>query len=238
MTIKAILFDKDGTLIDFSGTFAPATTLVIHDLAGGNNNKAEELAAVLKFDLATEAFDTNSVLIAGSLENIAQAVLSHMDGYDLAGLITQIAQLYDQHSLASLSPFPELLPALDELAALGLPLGIATNDAEHTAIIHMEALGLKDRFSYIAGFDSGYGEKPGPGMVEGFIDKTGFEAKQTVMVGDSLTDCKAGRTAGAVVVAVTSGLADAATLSPHADHVLSSIGELPALIATLNGSEK
>lgn len=47
------------------------------------------------------------------------------------------------------------------------------------------------------------------------------------MVGDSTHDLIAGRAAGMVTVAVLTGMADAATLSPHADVVLPHIGHLP-----------
>jgi phosphoglycolate phosphatase len=50
---------------------------------------------------------------------------------------------------------------------------------------------------------------------------------QTIMVGDAVADLEMGRNAGAArVIAVLTGLADAALLAPHADQVTASIADL------------
>ena len=54
-----------------------------------------------------------------------------------------------------------------------------------------------------------------------------------MMVGDTLHDCEAGRSANVIVVAVESGLWSRDVLAPHADHVLPDISELPALLDRL-----
>ena len=66
-------------------------------------------------------------------------------------------------------------------------------------------------------------------MVLAFAAHLGIDPSQVAMVGDSVHDLHAGRAAGAVAVAVTSGLADAETLAPHADHVLDDIRGLVGL---------
>jgi len=44
MTIKAVLFDKDGVLVDFNATWCPATVKVIDTLAAGDAGKRQALA--------------------------------------------------------------------------------------------------------------------------------------------------------------------------------------------------
>ena len=98
----------------------------------------------------------------------------------------------------------------------------------------MRSLGALERFDFIAGYDSGHGLKPGPGMVLAFAETVGIAPHEVAMIGDSLHDLGAGRSAGAgLVVGVLTGPAVAAELAPHADHVLRSIAELPALLAEL-----
>ncbi|MGI9364182.1 MAG: HAD family hydrolase [Rhizobiaceae bacterium] len=234
MTIKAILFDKDGTLIDFDATFAPATAKVLTALAGGDKVKRADMADAVDFDLEDATIRPGSVLIAGSLHNISTCLLPFADSQNLEELNDQVDRLYVKYSLESLEPFPFLSTTLIELQNLGLTLGIATNDSESAAIAHMDRLDQTRRFTYIAGFDSGYGEKPGPGMVRGFADALQLHVSQTAMVGDSPHDCNAGRQAGAVVVAVTSGGSTAKDLRPLCDHLIEDISHLPELIARLN----
>lgn len=237
MTIKAILFDKDGTLLDFDATFAPATAAVLQTLSGGDQARAQRLAEAVDFDLASQTIQPGSVLVAGSLENIAETLLPEMDETQLAEALARVDALYVEHSLNSLTAFEFTQGALDQLAAMGLQLGVATNDSEEAAIAHLQQMGLMHRFGFIAGFDSGHGEKPAPGMVTAFIQHLGLAPDEVIMVGDSPHDCKAGRAAGAVTVGVTCGGATAEQLAPYADHIVDDIRHLADLLHRLAASD-
>ena len=236
MTVKAVLFDKDGTLIDFMGTFGPATTRVIQALANGSDVVAAELAETVDFNMVTQVVDTNSVLIAGSLEDIVRVFAPVLNQAYSADLLTRVDELFVKHSTESLQPFPFTERVLDELRAMKVSLGVATNDSETGALSHLNRLEISDRFTFIAGYDSGHGAKPEPGMVSAFINELGLQPSEVMMVGDSTHDLIAGQKAGAMTIAVTSGEAEAIDLAPHADHVLDDISQLPALIKSLNES--
>jgi phosphoglycolate phosphatase len=107
-----------------------------------------------------------------------------------------------------------------------LKIGLATNDTEAPARAHLTAHGVLDLFDFVAGYDSGYGPKPGPGMCLAFARETGIDPARAVMVGDSTHDLIAGRAAGMRCVAVLTGIATAEELRPHADVVLRDIGGL------------
>jgi len=233
MSIKAILFDKDGTLIDFDATFAPATGRVLSDLANGDTTLAERMADAVGFDPQNGLIKPGSVLIAGSIENISAALFALCGMTDQAALTTRIDALYINYSMETLVPFEDLVPTLDELADMGLPLGVATNDSHGAALAHLGKLNLIDRFDYIVGYDSGFGEKPGPGMVTAFAEQLDIPPSALIMVGDSPHDCMAARAAGAVAVAITNGGANSEILAPHADHLLPRLGALPALVLAL-----
>ena len=94
----------------------------------------------------------------------------------------------------------------------------------------MEVIELDHLFENILGADSGYGAKPGTGMLDAFVATHGLQPYQVMMVGDSVHDMEAGVAAGMVTVGVESGLACRDVLGENADFLIKSIADLPNLI--------
>ena len=221
--IRAILFDKDGTLFDFQATWAAWAARVIVDLAGTDAARAARIAEAIGFDRVAGVFLPGSVVIAGTVAEVADHILPHLPGREAAGLI---AELDAAAAVAPQMPAVPLGPCLAGLRARGLRLGVATNDAESSAHAHLVQAGVAACFDFIAGYDSGHGAKPGPGQLLAFAQAMGIEPACIAMVGDSLHDMAAARAAGMRAVAVLSGPAGAETLAPAADVVLPDIGAL------------
>jgi phosphoglycolate phosphatase len=228
------LFDKDGTLVDFDETWGPATHVIIRTLAGGDPELMRAQAEMLHFALDEKRFAPTSPLISGSLGSYGAMWGEALGRSDIAALKREIDALAEIESLKALTPIGEPAVALAALKAMGLRLGVATNDAESSARRQIEALGLDEAIEFVAGYDSGHGGKPEPGMVVAFARQLGVTPRRIAMVGDSRHDLEAARAAGALAVAVLSGLADRAALAPLADHVVDDIAALPALFATVN----
>jgi phosphoglycolate phosphatase len=228
--IQGLLFDKDGTLFDFEATWAVWTQGLLADEAGGDAARLARLAEAVGFDLGRCGFHPDSPVIADTADEVAVRLLPHVEDTELGALVTRM------NARAAAAPQAEavpLAPLLDGLLAAGYQLGVATNDAAVSARAHLEQAGVRDRFRFVAGYDSGHGAKPEPGPCLAFAAACGLAPGSCAMIGDSLHDLHAGRAAGMRTVAVLTGLADAATLAPHADVVLPSIGDLPGWLATL-----
>ena len=135
--------------------------------------------------------------------------------------------------MKALTPIGDPVAVLSALTAMGLRLGVATNDSERSARRQIEALGIAPYVDFVAGYDTGHGGKPEPGMVLAFAEFLRAAPSSIVVVGDSLHDLAAARAAGATSVAVLSGPAERATLEPHADFVIAHVGDLPGLLAGL-----
>lgn len=224
MELQGLLFDKDGTLFDFGATWNAWAGSLIRDLSEGDPDLAERIAEAAHFDLSAGAFRPTSPIIAGTNREAATCfarALPHIPVNDLETLLAARA------ARAPLQPPVPLAPLLDTLAGRGLRLGVMTNDAESVARHHLETAGVLDRFSFVAGFDSGHGAKPSPAPLLAFAGAEGIDAARVAMIGDSTHDLVAGRAAGMVTVAVLSGLAKTPELAPYADVVLPHIGHLP-----------
>lgn len=237
MPIAAILFDKDGTLIDFDGTWGPATYEVMRALAKGDEAALLRQAEALHFSLDTRRFLITSPLIAGSSASYGSLWGEALGRSDLDALKREIDALTAIESLKSLAPIGRPSEILAALKARGLRLGLATNDSEASAKRQAAALGLTEFLDFIAGYDSGHGGKPEPGMALAFARHVGVAPSAVAMVGDTLHDLRSARAAGALAVAVLTGPAAIADLAGEADHVLDDIGGLLALIDRLAAAE-
>ncbi len=226
--ILGILFDKDGTLFDFEGTWNVWAEMMLRELAENDEMKASALGSLIGFDFQERRFAPDSEAIAGTPEDIVQLLLQGLPGMDPADLLDRINAGAARVPLAEAVPLGTLIA---ELRALGLVLGVATNDSEALARTHLASVGISAGFDFIAGYDSGFGAKPDPGMCLGFAEATGLAPAAVLMVGDSVTDLQAGGSAGMRTVGVLTGRALEADLAPFATEVLPDIGHLPSWIA-------
>lgn len=200
--IAGVLFDKDGTILDFDATWGPATAEVLDALSNGDADCRADLAACCGFIEESFGFEPNSPIIAGDVDDFAPAWASRLGLAYNSAFERRVNTLYRAASLRSLKAYDDVAPALEAFALLGIAIGLATNDSEENARAHLAALGIDARFSFVAGYDSGYGAKPGPGMVLAFADHVGAPPAAIAMVGDSAHDIDAATAAGAVPLGI------------------------------------
>lgn len=229
--VKAMLFDKDGTLFDFEETWNAWAKAMLVDLSGGNVERSIELGAAIGFDFANGKFDLNSSTIAGTPDDIAENLLPLLPGRDFNDLVIEINNKAAKAPQAETVP---LKPFIQKMRELGVKIGVATNDAEMPARAHLASVGVERSFDFIAGYDSGFGGKPEPGMCLAFAEAMGVDPDHCVMVGDSTHDLFAGRAAGMRTIAVLTGMAGHSDLAPFATVVLPNIGYIPEWIDSLN----
>lgn len=231
--IRGLLFDKDGTLFDFAATW---TGVFDDTLAQLSDDAAlrHTMALAVGYDPVTRIFLPGSPGVAEPMDVIAVILARHLPGRSVDEIETIARDVAEEAVTAgALVPaVPDLAGFLDGLRAAGYRLGIATHDSEAAANAHMRGAGVLDRFDFVAGYDSGFGLKPGPGMLLAFAAATGLAPGEIAMIGDSIHDLGVAPAAGAAMaIGVLTGPAVHADLAPHADHVLDSIAGLPALLA-------
>lgn len=225
--IMGVLFDKDGTLFDFQGTWSQWARGLLDTLAQGDHAVVRALAEAIAFDLDASRFRPESPIIAGTGAEAADLLAAHLPHLSSGEVARQVLIAAQDVQMAPAVPLRACLGALRDR---GLKLGVATNDFESAAQRHL--VDVLDLFDFIAGFDSGHGPKPEPGMLLAFADACGIAPGTCVMVGDSRHDLAAGRAAGMLTAAVLTGVAEAADLADLADVVLPDISHLPAWIDT------
>lgn len=233
MPIRAILFDKDGTLIDFQRTWGPATHVVLSQLCNGDAAAYERVAAASLYDAAQRRLLPGSPVVIETTYGYGKLWAEALGRPLTKDFVDKIDRLFFQATLDHLTAMVDLKALLASLRARGLRVGVMTNDADANTRAQLSQLGLTELIEFLAAYDSGYGHKPDPDPVLAFAKFAGVAPSEIAVVGDTRHDLDAARAAGAVAVAVTSGPIPRDQLEPHADAVLPSIATLEGWLSSL-----
>jgi phosphoglycolate phosphatase len=233
--MRGILFDKDGTLLDFEATWTPVLRRLALDAAGGDGARAERLLAEGGLIAATGKFRAGSVLGAGTSATITELWRPELSGEALAAAIAEMDRAFYEHGRVHSVPLPGVTDALAALAGRGVTMGVATNDATKAAKAALESLGIARYLPHVFGYDSVTRAKPAPDMVLAFAREAGMAPADIAVVGDNPHDMEMARAAGAVAIGVTSGNSGADDLAALADVVLPGVAALPEWVAANAG---
>ena len=230
--IRGLLFDKDGTLFDFAATWSGVVDVTLTHLTE-DRSLQDRMAVAIGYDRSGGGFVAGSPVVVGTGTEIAAILADHLPTHGIGEIELAMNMAAQAVTNGGMVPAVPNMPGfLDGLRARGYRLGIATHDTEAAAIAHMTVLGAAECFDFIAGYDSGHGHKPGPGMLLAFAAATGLHPSEIAMIGDSVHDLGVAPAAGAALaIGVLTGPATREDLGPYADHVLDSIADLPGLLA-------
>lgn len=234
MSIKGILFDKDGTLFDYHRTWMPLNHEAARQAANEDAGLARTLMLASGWQPETDTVGAGSLFAVNSNREIAEVWSTHLNDCDVDDLTFLLNSIFTKGGVDSAAPVTDLPAFLQGLRNMDLSLGVATSDSESGAHAMLGRFGVDHMMEYIAGFDSGHGVKPDAGMVAGFCAATGLSASEVMMVGDNLHDIELGRNANvALCVGVLTGTSDRSVLEQEADHVLDDITGIPELLGQI-----
>lgn len=230
MAIRGILFDKDGTLLDYWRTWVPINRQAALAVAGGNEHLARELLRLGGQDPDTDKVEPGAPLAAGDFQDIARAFGAHPKAPPVSEIVPAIERVFLSGGAAHSELIEGALQTLIELKRRGFRLGIATNDSEGGLEASLAKHGVLPLLDFAAGCDSGYGTKPDPRMVAGFCQSIGILAKEVAVVGDAIHDLAMGRAAGAgLAIGVLSGTSTREDMQDLAHVIIDSVNDLPGL---------
>jgi phosphoglycolate phosphatase len=231
-TIKGVLFDKDGTLIDYGRTWIPINREVALFAAGGDPVVADRLLAIGGHDPETDRVTPGSELAGGSVAELADLFAAHLGADAPPHLETEIDRLFREGGARHSVLLPGVIETLTVLRQRGLAIGLATNDSVGGLTSSLADHGVLPLLDFSVGCDSGFGTKPEPGMVLAFCAAMGLTAAEVAVVGDSVHDLDMARRAGAgLAVGVLSGTGTRDDLGPVADVLLADVRALLTLDA-------
>ena len=213
--IKLIIFDFDGTLGDTRRNIVTTMQMTISEL-GLTGRSDDECASKIGLPLGGcfEALYPNE-----SKETIQRCADTYRRIF--------------QENLQTMKPqvFPKVIETLSALKQQGYTLTIASSRWHKSLSELTSDLGIADYISYIVGADDVENAKPNPEPVLKTISYTGFDANQTLVVGDMNVDILMGANAGAKTCGVTYGNGTKQELEEAgADYLISNIDELMEIV--------
>lgn len=224
--IKAIIFDKDGTLIDFDAFWISVSENAIDLLLKSINREdipRDELLASI--GVSDGVSDIGGLLCGGTYEEIALAFNRVLEKYGCAlereRVIADVLDFYNKSAaVGTVKPTCEnLSEVLAELKARGIKIAVVTTDNFEITERCLKALGVYDCFDKIYTDDGKTPIKPDPSCALDFCEFCGVNKDEMLMVGDTMTDVRFARNAGIRVMGVGAKAENRARLEPHADAV-------------------
>ncbi|ORA82963.1 HAD family hydrolase [Mycolicibacter kumamotonensis] len=186
VTRSAVLFDVDGTLVDSNYLHVHAWRRAFAELA-----------------IEVESWRIHRAI--GMDGSALVRLLSDDAPDDVRRELKDLHSRYYLQTAELLSPLPGARRLLERLAALDLPVVLATSAPEDELAILRKALNCDDLIAAVTSSADVDVAKPDPGIIGIALDRIGATADQAVFVGDAVWDAKACARAGVPSIGVLSG---------------------------------
>lgn len=235
--LKAIIFDKDGTLFHYAEVWEPILTEAIGDVfarLGRHGSHAAQVAMLRMLGISEGKNLSNGLLFTHRKSKIASRYLR----FCLRWGINPLSMIRSVHIGIAESDklISSRLLALDfsvqqalfrSLKASGWIIGVVTNDYQSSAELFLQHMGLQEYIDFVATRESPYKKKPHPESFFAFCSQFDLDPSEVVMVGDTITDLRyAKRAKAGYSIAVESGGASRRQLQRHSDVVYANISDL------------
>lgn len=211
--IKAIIYDKDGTLMRFDDFWVPvareAIKSIVRKITGANLDSVLKISAKIEETIGVfgNTADPKGILCGGTYSQFASVVTEVLGKFGFNAVVDRSeveGAISDNTSKGEILPTCENLRAELEKAREKAALFVATTDDRLITEYCLEKLGISDLFDGIYCDDNGIPHKPDPFAANEIAEKFGAEKGEIFMIGDTNTDRKFAENAGVGFVFVGS----------------------------------
>ena len=228
--IDLIIFDKDGTLIDFHAMWSGWMEQLAARLEAGTGLELTPgFYAAMGYDAEARRAIPDGWLAATPMARLWDLTAAYLQGGGLArreAVAAVAAAWFAPDPVATARPVTDLPALFGRLKAQGLKLAVATTDDRAPTLATLAALGVAGWLDQVLCADDGVAVKPAPDMVLDICAALGVRPDRTVVVGDSLNDMAMARAAGARAIGMLTGVTGRNALALASDAVLDSVASL------------
>ncbi len=236
---RLIIFDKDGTLIDFAATWVPLIRKRVDFLLKALGRNDQELG-----DFLLKSWGVNPItgrvdprgpcpVSPRSDEIVIGTMALYQMGYPWDEAKQWVAQAFDEADADAdwrekVVPIKGVQTFLSRLRKHGFRTALATNDERKDTEAILNHLGMEGLFDILLCAGEVKLPKPHPETIFTICRRLGIDPKESVMVGDSVADMMAGKRAevALTVGVLEGGVTPREELEKMADLVVNSIQDL------------
>lgn len=237
MAIKMIIFDKDGTLMDFDSYWVTVSRCVVTDilteLHAAPTLTEEMLRSIGVFDGVTAK---NGILCYGTYQQISQALWETLQGAsvacDLEWLEKRTAELYHRHSADGIiqPACANIKKVLGGLLGRGCTLALVTTDDPIMTRHCLEVMDIGPYFSAICTDDGIFPPKPDAACLDAIREQFVLDKDEIVMVGDTMTDVRFAKNGGVRCIAIDTEKPENSIFADKADAIVPDISAVEQVL--------
>ncbi|XP_028402692.1 uncharacterized protein LOC114525484 [Dendronephthya gigantea] len=229
-----IIFDKDGTLIDFNSTWMPWISALGRRLESDCNfDVSSRLYDIMGYCRKTETLSDSSLLAYASMDIIKEKIKSMLleNGVRNETVDSLLRNCWREcHVNNTCRPLPTTnLPNLfGNLRKVGVKVAVCTSDSRASTESALQKLGVGELVDVIAcSDDENMQPKPSPCGVLKICTDLGVDPGHTIVVGDTTTDMLMAKSASVgIIVGVLTGIGTKNELSFYADAILDNVEQI------------
>jgi len=226
--IRAVIFDLDGTIVDFNINYKSV--------------RVEVIQLLTKQGFPSSIFSLNESIFS-MLKKTENYIKDHSGGeQDMARVKEAVLSVANRHELEA-AHTTSLMPGVPEtlkiLRRMNLKTAIFTVNGEKSTTYILNRFRLKRFFDAIITREFVSAVKPDPAHLEAALKALDVEPEEAVVVGDSKWDMMCARKLNVVAVGVATGVSSSKELMRSgATYLISSLADIPTLIQQLNTRAK
>jgi phosphoglycolate phosphatase len=204
-TIKLIIFDLDGTLIDSLDDLADATNHMLASLG----RKPATLEQVRGY-------------VGQGARRLVERAMPNAAAEEIEIGISVFLAYNEEHIVDKTRLYPGVAETLSALRRAGKMLAVVSNKNVSLCTKVLTTLEADGFFECVVGADSLRARKPSPEPLLKVLRDLGVSTERAVIVGDSINDIAAGKGAGIITVGCTYGYGDRAEIA-DADYLVDTV---------------
>jgi len=225
LTIKAAIFDLDGTIVDFNIDFKAARTEVMHLLT--------------QQDLSSSLLSVNESVFV-TLKKVEKRMKENgkeeQEFVKLKEKVIAVVERYEAKAARETNLILGILETLKTLREMKLKIALFTANGEKSTNHILRRFRLTQFFDAIITRESVLAVKPDPAHLETALKALKVKPEEAIVIGDSVRDMECARQLKVLAVGVTTGFSSIEELTrAGADYLASSSTDIPGLVQHLTG---